>query len=174
MAAVLTFWWMPDEESDFLRLLAGQDVVAYPVGATESAILRPIDVDDMIRAHNPKDLWLTLPAFVKSVRVDFQKLSPPHRSGYAVSGMHSTVIGYQRGRFLDDKRLSSSNLHAYWSYPDDAATTMIQKPEAFCKWARKVFAWVRRRTPDWHEYRRYRVSSTVKSAIAAGQRRIVP
>jgi hypothetical protein len=65
---------------------------------------------------------------------------------------------YWRRRIRGGTKLGQSNLAAYWTIPDKEARTLLTKDEDFIRWARRVFAWVLRHTPeqiqcDWCLYR---------------------
>ena len=42
---------------------------------------------------------------------------------------------------------------------------MLEKPQEFVKWAKKVVRWVYKVAPKWHQYKNYRVTKRVKEAI---------
>jgi hypothetical protein len=41
-------------------------------------------------------------------------------------------------------------------------------PPSFVKWGKKVFQWIRRKAPEWNQYKGYRVTTRVKEAIDRG------
>jgi hypothetical protein len=67
----------------------------------------------------------------------------------------------------DGNKLGQSNLVAYWTYPDKEARTLLTKDEDFIKWAKKVFAWLRRHTPEQIECNRYSYRATKRAKHAA-------
>ena len=93
---------------------------------------------------------------------------------FRVADMPSPVIGYQRGREISPGKLTPSNLYAYWEFPATTHSSMVAKPEEFVSWAKKVFQWVYKATPCWHEYKSYRVSKRVKESILDEGLEIVP
>jgi len=67
----------------------------------------------------------------------------------------------------DGNKLGQSNLVAYWTYQDKEARTLLTKDEDFIKWAKKVFAWLRRHTPEQIECNRYSYRATKRAKHAA-------
>jgi hypothetical protein len=84
--------------------------------------------------------------------------------------MSPCLIDYRRGRMREPNRLGQSNLSAYWSYPDEGATGLIAKDPEFIRWAKRVFGWVRRYTPERVECQGYpyRATRRVREAVDRG------
>jgi len=180
MRAVVTFWWFPDEEAAFLDYLESTGhVVALPFQAVKDQHeVAPRPVAEVVAGSDPQELFFGLEEHVRhAVIIRLEgfangiKVEIPH---FRVSDMKSCVIGYDRGRFIEGGKMTPSNLYAYWDYPDEKGTVLKHKPADFVMWAKKVLRWVYKATPEWHEYKTYRVSKRVKAAIQEGKINIVP
>jgi hypothetical protein len=168
MASTVTFWWFPDEEEAFLEFLerTGQ-VLALPFAATETKDgLVPRPFREYITAADPHQCFLLLADVAELIIEPFKVVE----SGTAVErcrvvDMKSCVVGYDRGKLLGSDKLTASNLYTYWDYPNPSGSSLVRKPEEFIRWAKNVLGWVHKATPEWHQYRNYRVSKRVKEAI---------
>jgi len=60
-----------------------------------------------------------------------------------------------------------SKLHAEATFLDEHGER-VQKPMEFVKWYKRVFGWVSKHTPLWHEYKSYRITERVAIAIQEG------
>jgi hypothetical protein len=71
----------------------------------------------------------------------------------------------------DGNKLGQSNLSAYWAYPNQTGTQMVQKDAEFVRWAKSVFSWVQRETPERIDCNghAYRATKRVLSAVRAGE-----
>src|SRR5205807_2252619 len=82
---------------------------------------------------------------------------------FGLAYMSPCLIMYGRGRTRDRNKLGQSNLAAYWTYPDKQTRTLITKDVDFIKWAKKVFAWVRRHTAEQLECNGYSYRATKRA-----------
>ena len=177
MATVVSFWRFPDEEEEFLDFLdkTGR-VTAIPYKKFHSLeeivpqSLRQIikDSDSNLASHA---LLIGLDRWMDQIRVD-----PCIHNGeniLAISYIHSPLIVYGRGEFRESKKLGMSNLCAHRSYYNDEKK-LVHKPNDFVKWSKKVFDWVRKATPEFHQYRTYRLTPRVAEAIRNNLIEIVP
>ncbi len=87
---------------------------------------------------------------------------------YAVAVSKAPMLIYGRGKWRAKNKLGASNLSGDWTTVSDDGSRIIDNPEAFVKWGRKAMAWVRKRTPFWHQYERYRITGAVAEAIKHG------
>jgi hypothetical protein len=161
MASVVTFWQMPGEEERFLRYLAGSgEVVAirHREAVPDPAAIRPAPIEEVIGRTDAGRLYLTLRAVTTGPLPlhRFEPASPGKPILYSLAIRFPAIV-YDAG-ILADGRLSSSNAAAYPS----------QAPAEICAWMRRVFAWLRRNTPHWHEYETYRVTEQAARAALEG------
>jgi hypothetical protein len=175
MPAVVTYWQLPEDEKEFLDfLLTTGKVVAMPdhwVKTTEE--LAPQSIDRFIQQHNPDQLKFGLERHPLQASVEAREFEGEVLFGVPV--MKACVIGYSRGRLRDGNNLTQSNLAAYWDYPNEDATRMVEKDAQFINWAKRVFAWVRKATSerlDCHNHP-YRATKRVKNAMQRGQLEVV-
>ena len=170
MPAVITYWQVREDEDDFLAYLATTgNVVAMPdrwVKAKEELAPRPIV--QHVRQDDPDQFVFGLEHHALAAVIE-----PKARDGeeyLALAYMSPCLIMYRRGRIRDGNKLGQSNIAAYWTYPDKEARTLLAKDATFVKWAKKVFAWVRRHTPDQIECNRhsYRATERAKHAVDRG------
>jgi hypothetical protein len=89
---------------------------------------------------------------------------------YAVIAFDAPMLMYRRGKWHDKNKLGESALSGQWTTVSADGTTLIDKPAAFVKWGRKVMNWVRKQTPLWHQYERYRITPAVAERIKQGWR----
>jgi hypothetical protein len=178
MASTVTFWWLPDEEETFLTFLETTgEVLASPFAGAqkkEELIARP--VREYITDLHPHQCFFFSAEFSDELIIEPCKCIEGDKTveRFRVVDMKSCVIGYDRGKDLGSGKLTASNLYAYWDYPNASGTSLIRKPERFTRWAKKVFSWVHKSTPEWHMYKNYHVSKRVKEAILNGGLQIVP
>jgi hypothetical protein len=129
-------------------------------------------LQEVISEKDPESLMLTIEQLAPSIVT--AEAIVDGESIFAPDLMRSPGIAYQRGKLRSESELGASNLASYKSFPSDDASHLIKKPDRFIKWSNKVYRWVRTWTPEWHEYRGYRVTRAVKKAIDEGTLRIVP
>lgn len=161
MASVVAFWQLPNEEEAFLHYLAqDENVVAirHREAVPDPATIRAIPVEELIGRTDNSRLYLTLQTVVEAP-MDLKRWEPtapgePVRYGL---GVRFPAIAYDADTLVEG-RLSQSNAAAYPS----------QATEKVATWMRRVFAWLRRTTPHWHEYEKYRVTEQAAQAALGG------
>ena len=162
MASVVTFWQLPSEEEAFLRYLSrGGDVVAirHCEAVPDPSAIRPTSVAELIGRRDCDRVYLTL----KSVTAGPLPLhrwdpeSPGKPVQYSLPVDFPAIV-YDAGS-LKRRQLSQSNAAAY----------PAQAPANVAAWMRRVFGWLRRSAPHWHEYQRYRVTELAAKAALDGQ-----
>jgi hypothetical protein len=161
MASVVTFWQMPSEEEVFLRYLArGEDVVAirHREAVPDPSVIRPISVADLIGRPDADRVYLTLQSVVAEPLplYRWEPESPGEPVRYQLPVGFPAIV-YDAG-WLAGVELSQSNAAAY---PSEA-------PAAVAGWMRRVFGWLRRAAPHWHEYDAYRVTELAANAALDG------
>lgn len=161
MAAVVGFWQMPGEKERFLRYLARSgEVVAirHREAVPDPVTLRPLPIEDVIGRPDAGRLYLTLRS-VTTGPLPLHRWEPesPERPILYSLPIRFPAIVYDAGT-LADGRLSRSNAVAYPS----------QAPAEVSAWMRRVFAWLRRNTPHWHEYEGYRATEQAARAALDG------
>jgi hypothetical protein len=167
MPAAVTFWRFPEEEEDFIRFLQSSGpVVGVPKGKVkDKSQLNPAPVADLL-ARNPPSVLLGLPNLLREwpIRVYHDERG----ESYAVLFTCVPVLTYRRGQLLAPNQLTASHISGDWTVPSEDKSKVVDQPEEFIKWGRKVLAWVRKETPEWHEFKTYRVTRRVSDAIKSG------
>ncbi len=161
MASVVSFWQLPDEEATFFRYLArGGKVVAirHMEAVPDPATLRPMPVETLVGRPDAGRLYLTLRSAVADPLPlhRWEPETPGEPVRYSLADEVPAIV-YDAGT-LANGRLSKSNAVAYPS----------QAPVAVAAWMRRVFGWLRRATPHWHEYDAYRVTELAAQAALGG------
>jgi hypothetical protein len=161
MASVVTFWQLPDEETAFLRYLArGGEVVAirHMEAVPDPATLRAVAVEELVNRPDAARLYLTLRSAVADPLplYRWEPESPGAPTRYSLPIGFPAIV-YDAGTLVG-AALSQSNAAAY---PSEA-------PAALAAWMRRVFAWLRRAAPHWHEYEGYRVTELAAQAAIGG------
>ena len=161
MASVLSFWQLPDEEKAFLRYFArGGEVVAirHMEAVADPAALRPLSVEELIGRSDSIRLYFTLRSVVADpLRLHrWESESPGEPVRYSLPVDFPAIV-YDAGT-LADGRLSKSNVAADTS----------QASSEVAAWVRRVFGWLRRATPHWHEYEAYRVTELAAREALGG------
>lgn len=151
MASVMTFWQLPDEEAEFLRYLArcGEAVaIRHMEAVSDPAALKPVPVEEVVGRPDAGRLYLTLRSVVtESLPLHrWEPELPGEPARYSLPVGFPAIV-YDAGT-LADGALSQSNVAAY---PSDAPATVAA-------WMRRVFAWLRRAAPYWHESEGCRVT----------------
>ena len=104
---------------------------------------------------------------IEKLEYDTREFS--ERRLWSINTMNSPLIEYQRGD-VAGPRLTLSNMSAYRQRFD--GKDLLQKDPAFLEWLKKALACVKRETPGWHKYRRYRITAAAKDALARGSLRL--
>ncbi len=174
MPTGVTYWQFPDEEHAFLDFIQGTgDVIVIPSELVDSpgAIVAypPLEY---IRQYDPDQVLLGLHSLFDKLIVEPVVVGGKQK--YCVAPATSPLMRYRRGKFRDTKKLGQFNISASWKRLTEAKTALVDKDPDFKKWAEKVIRWVRTSAPDWHEFKGYRVSRRVKTALLQGELEIVP
>jgi hypothetical protein len=161
MPSVVTFWQLPTEEEAFLRYLGrgGESVaVRHMEAVPDPATLRPVPVEELVGRTDTGRLYLTLRSVVAEPLPlhRWEPESPGEPVRYSLPVEFPAIV-YDAGTLVG-RALSQSNCAAY---PSEA-------PAAVAVWMRRVFGWLRRTTPHWHEYERYRVTEFAAQAALGG------
>jgi hypothetical protein len=167
MPAVLTYWQTQEDEKDFLAYLTTTgNIVAMPDCRVKArAELAPRPISQYVRHVDPNQFAFGLEHH--ALAADIEPLEKEGETYLTVAYMSPCLISYRRGRMRDGNKLGQSNLAAYWTYPDKEARTLLTKDEHFIKWAKKVFAWVRKHTPEQIECNRYPYRATKRAKHSA-------
>lgn len=167
MASVVAFWQLPEEESAFLEYLESTgDIVGMPWSKVPArALLEPTPLQTLI-SRDPDSVLLGQRELLGEMPIN--TFNEDGSTTYAVSVSKVPMLIYRRGKWRAKNKLGGSNLSGDWTTVSDDGSRIIDKPEAFAKWGRKVMAWVRKRTPYWHQYERYRITAAVAEAIKHG------
>jgi hypothetical protein len=168
--ASITFWQTPEDESDLLDfILATGVVVAIPAeGVRTREELAPQPLALYIHQRDPSQLRMGLEE--QAHRVAIEEKEQGGEGHFQVAYMSPCLVNYRRGRMRESGRLGQSHLSAYWSYPDVGATGLIAKDPDFIRWAKRVFDWVRRHTPERVVCQGYpyRATMRVKEGVERG------
>ncbi len=171
MPSVVTFWQLVDDEREFVDFLdVGGDVRAVPDCWVRSLDeLEPRPVPDVLSATSADSVLLGLHHQVRSAAIVQHVLEG--QLYYSLSDMDSCLIGYARVVFREDGALGQSNLHAYWDYLNKNLGATVRKDPEFVEWAKKVFRWVRRFTPESIEYNGfpYRATRRARQSYDRGE-----
>jgi hypothetical protein len=167
----VTFWQMPDDETEFFRYLArAGDVYAieHMEAVSDPMLLskaRPIH--DFLEQPALERLYISPAEYALHPPLHICPPESARRLPMYSLDMGFPAIMYTPGR-LKKNKLSQSNASAYTTYWDPIAKKPVRMPETFVRWARRVMAWIRRATPAWHEYRGYRATKPVAEAALSG------
>jgi hypothetical protein len=164
IGTVVTFWRFPEEEEDFIRRLESSGPVTAVAAGWErdpSSLTTPLPVRELI-ARDPSEVLLSLPEFMRELPISAKETE----SGtlYFVRWWEAPALSYSRGAWRAPNRLGACNMWADWHVrlPDGG------RPDEFVKWGKKIFAWLRNQTPEWHQYKTYRITGKVADAIKSG------
>lgn len=164
MAEVVTFWWHPEEEVEFIDFLETLGpTMAMPFDrASSKDDLSPRPIRESL--NRVESLFVTrrqdaLACVVRAFEIDGETF-------FRVSDMESCVIGYDRARFSSDGALSPGNLNFYRQYPNTTVTGFVEKSKDFVDWARKVLKWVRKSASE--RVLDLRGSKRIKTAVQEG------
>jgi hypothetical protein len=167
MSTVVTFWQLPEEEPAFLDYLKSTgDIVGIPWSkVTDRALLEPAPLQTLI-SQDPDSVLLGQRELLGEIPIN--TFNEDGSTTYAVAVSKAPMLIYGRGKWRAKNKLGASNLSGDWTTVSDDGSRIIDNPEAFVKWGRKAMAWVRKRTPFWHLYERYRTTAAVAEAIKHG------
>jgi hypothetical protein len=166
MPTVVTFWRLPEEEPEFIEFLSSTgDVVWLPwqkVPDRSMLVPRPLDT---LTTQDPDSVLLGLRDTLGEIPIN--TFAEGSRQSFAIVATEVPMLIYQRGKWRGQKKLGSSNLSGEWTVVT-RDNRRIDQPDKFVKWGKKVMQWVRKRTPLWHQYERYRITPKVAEAIKNG------
>lgn len=170
MPVVVTYWQLVEDEQEFFEFLAGTGaVVAVPNHWVKSkAELAPRSIAAYFGEVDPPQVCLGLEAHVLQATIEPQKQNGEEFFSFAQ--MSPCMITYSRGRQCD-RKLGQSNVSAYLEYPSTVEQKMVNKVPEFVAWTKKVFTWLRRKTPEQilcNGYP-YRATTRAKSAVDRGE-----
>jgi len=168
MATVVKFWQLPEEEARLLRYVDGTgDILARAFDLSENrGLFTPAPLLEFIEERDPDAVLIGPREFM-----DQAKEFSVEREGqtlYGYSYLSSPLLLYDRPRFRAPRQLGQSNMCAEWWGIEPGVPDLVRKPEPFIKWAQRVFRWVRRATPKWHQYKTYRITEKVAAELERG------
>lgn len=179
MPSVITFWQLPEDEQRFFSYLHRTgNVLALPNKLPETReeyVLR--DLPGYLAERDPDRLYIGLETELLHAPVEpFEARITDARGGvtpkrlYRIDDRKAGVIIYDRGR-IQEGLLTHSNLVAYFDFVQEPEHVMRWKSDEFIHWAKRVFGWVRRHTPERCEVDGYpyRATSAVRAAVDAGR-----
>jgi hypothetical protein len=171
LAAVVTFWQLPEDEKDFLNfLLTTGNVMAIPTHKVKTKVeLAPAPVLEYVAERDPAQLAMALEKHALQAVIELREWKGEKL--YVLDQMRSSVVSYQRARIRDGNKLGQANLCAYWEYPNKAGTELFRKDPEFTKWAKRVLGWARKATTERVEYNGfpYRATKRVKEGVSQGR-----
>jgi hypothetical protein len=172
MAAVVTFWRLPGEEGAFLEFLKSTgDVVGVPWEKVPNrSLLVPRTMAELV-SEDPDSILIGLRETLGDIPIN--EFFDESGHSYAAAASTLPMMIYSRGKWRDSNKLGASNLSGQWAVVPSGAKEWVDQPAVFIKWGRKVMSWVRKQTPLWHKYERYRITRKVDEAIKRGAE-IVP
>lgn len=167
MPAAVTFWRFPEEEEEFVRFLESSGpVVGVPKGKVQDrSKLTLLPLNELL-AQDPSSVLIG----IRGVLKDLPIRAYPDENGesYGVLFTHVPVLTYRRGRLLAPNQLGASHISGDWTVLSEDKKSVLDQPEEFVKWGKTVLGWVRKHTPEWHQYKTYRVTNKVAGAIKSG------
>jgi hypothetical protein len=169
MRTVAAWWWFPDEEADFINYLESTgEVVAYLRDDFENVEeIKHSPLRQVIECDTVRNVCLCLKE--QAERIVVAPLHPiDNKPRFGIYTSQSEVLGYDRVYYKDSNVLCLGHLHAYWAFVNDEASGYVNKDPAFVKWGKRVFQWIRRKTPEWHQYKSYRATKRVKESVDMG------
>jgi hypothetical protein len=170
VASGVTYWQLPTEEATFFAYLARTgDVYAIPLMEAVPSPER-IQARALGTCSGRRDsgrLYLTLREYaLRPSLFEFRPAAPDEPVRYTLGAEFPSIM-YTPG-MIEDGQLSHSNASARTCFPDPTGKVFHKMPEPFLRWMRKVMSWLRRITPEWHEYRGYRVTRQAAQAALSG------
>jgi len=163
MPSVVTFWRLPEEEAEFIDFLTSTGEVTWVPWqkVRDRALLEPQPLETLT-TEDPDSVLIGLRDTLGEIPVNTLE-----EGSFAVVATEVPMLIYQRGKWRGPNKLGSSNLSGEWIVLTRDGRR-IDQPEKFVKWGKKVLQWVRRQTPLWHQYERYRITPKVAEAIKNG------
>jgi len=168
--SVVTFAQLPEEEAVFLEFLATTGDVWARAVKDDSAkpVHTPAPVATFLQRHGADLLdHGTLHVWI-GLGPDVRKPKKSKVNGrMAVDPFPACLVGYTRGEYYPGGELAQSNLYFYrGSFQGEE---FVKKPEPFLRWAAKVLAWMKKRTPEEVPVHRcnYKTRATPRAAAAA-------
>ena len=158
---VITYWIAPEEEYEFIQFLQSTGpIIAFAAEWKETKVaVAPQKLEDFLQAINPSQLMIAQ----ENAYVIVETHGFSGRVRYNITAEQSAVITYRRGRLVGDK-LGQSNLAFY-----SAVSERPKKADELLQlWGKKVFRWVRDRTPHLDETGKYRLTSNAKRGVDMG------
>jgi hypothetical protein len=168
MAVNATFWWLPDDEAEFLSFVENEGrVIALPL-----ELSAPVTED---LAYSPKQLigrdqsarmFLVLRSHLQQL-----EYVPYDKDGvtlFGIGAINSPVVSYKRSVLRESKTLSQASVSFYSDRLSADQKSLVAKQTEFTAWATSIVSSVRKKTPQWHKYKSYRISNRVADALEQG------
>ena len=167
MAVTVKFWRLPEEEPAFTEFLESSgDIVAIPwQKVSDPSLLRPRPLSEVI-SQDLNSILIGLRQTIQNPRIN--TFHDDGKESYAVPAPELPMLIYRRGKWIDVNKLGSSNVSGDWTRISSETGRIVDHPEEFVKWGKKVIQWLRKQTPLWHDYKTYRITPLVAEAIKRG------
>jgi len=167
MTVVITYWQLQEDEKEFLAYLAttGHIVAVPDHGVQSESELAPLPVDEYIRESGRNRFLIGLEHHALTAELEQKKQDGARH--FALAYGIPCLLTYDRGGMRDGNKLGQSHLVADWTYPAKDFQTRLTKSHDFIKWGKKVFAWLRRHTPEQIECNNYTYRATRRAKHAA-------
>lgn len=168
MAINITFWWLSEDEKEFLNFIEKEGrVIALPLENSapvkEDLVCSP---SQLIDRENCSQMFLTLkPLLAEVVYVQYEMNG---KTLFGIDAVNSPVISYSRSVFREENILGQAAISAHLEKLTDDKKKLVQKNDEFISWTKSVFSYVRKSTPEWHEYKTYRITKRVTEAVRNG------
>lgn len=168
MAINITFWWLLENEKEFLKFVEKDNrVVALPLESTV-----PKNVDSVCKPHeliekqNVERMFITFKELLPEVKyIQYEKGG---KTLFGIDAVNSPVITYSRSVFRKQNKLGQGAISAHLNRLTKNEINIEKKNDEFVTWAKTVIARARKSTPKWHQYKTYRISEGVAKAIENG------
>lgn len=167
MPITVTFWRLPEEEKAFVEFLEKDPrVVAFRAENRSPISELPLESPSQILRYDDRLVFLALKPHVDQIRcVEYDR---DGESRFGIDATNSPVITYKRNGYREPGKLGQSVIAAYLEAVTTNKEELYSKPDEFAKWAKSVASWVRRNTPEWHQYKTYRMTKKVSDSLKNG------
>ncbi len=168
MAVNITFWYLPEDEKEFLDFIKKDErVVALPFENTTPVAKSELSTpDQLIQRENCAQMFLTLNSLLEEVKwVGYESEG---KKLYGIDAVNSPVISFSRSVFRGENKLGQAAISAQLEKLTKNRKNLVDQKEEFISWVNKVFTFVRKSTPEFHQYKSYRISKRVIEAKQYG------
>ncbi|HCS91249.1 MAG: hypothetical protein N838_07140 [Thiohalocapsa sp. PB-PSB1] len=159
---------MPEDEAEIFEFIEKDDRVAallleYEATVQAEELCPP---RQLIERTNCERMFLVLKCHFDEVK--FVQYEKGGKTLFGIDAVNSPVVSFKRSLFREKNKLGQGSVSAYPKKLIANNQELVEKSDEFNKWAKGIVSHIRKKTPNWHEYKNYRISERGSKAQEQG------